>query len=454
MQRVLMFKVVVVTLLGLALLVPLGMIEDQIGERVGYREFAKSGIAESWTGEQEIIGPIVVVPYTLSSWERVWNKEQKKYEKVERRQHKTHALIPQTLNIESSIETERRQRSIFSIPVYTSKHRFTGVFELEAIHKLTRIKHFKAFGRPYLAVHVTDNRGIATVPKLLWQDGELAFSAGSKLRTLVHGIHAALPMFKPDKTNARFDFTLHLRGTEQLAFAPIGKTNLVTVSSPWPHPSFMGRYLPEKRSSSAQGFEAKWRLSQFATNIELHVAECLDGQCMNLSSNVFGVSLLDPVDVYLKSERSVKYGILFVGLTFVAFFLIEVLKGLRIHPLQYLLVGLGLSIFFLLLLSLAEHIAFLWSYLSAAAACVVLLAYYCSHVLKSRSAGLLLGGVLGVMYSVLYIIIDSEDHALLMGSGLLFLTLATVMVLTRKLDWYAVSDEVQSVAGRMRSEKT
>jgi len=213
------------------------------------------------------------------------------------------------------------------------------------------------------------------------------------------------------------------------------------LASDWPHPSFVGQFLPREREITRNGFSADWRTSFFATNLEEALLRCpaqadpAHEDCRDFGSRHFGVSFVDPVDQYLKSERAVKYGFLFILLTFAGFFLLEVLRRFSVHPVQYGLVGLALALFFLLLLSFSEHIGFAAAYVFSAVACVGLIAYYVSHVLGSRTHGAGFGGALAVLYALLYAILGSEDYALLTGSMLVFGLLALVMVLTRRVNW-------------------
>jgi len=243
---------------------------------------------------------------------------------------------------------------------------------------------------------------------------------------------------------------VELLGTGALAFAPIGQETAVSLASPWPHPNFLGDFLPRDRAISADGFTAKWAVTRFATAnntllrndsavamfLREHAQGAQHASQGGRGFDTFGVKFIEPVNVYLQAERAVKYGILFVALTFAAFFLLEILKSLRIHALQYGLVGLALAVFFLLTISLSEHIAFGWAYLSASVACVGLLAFYIGHVLKSAARGAAFGGLFALLYAVLYGLLLSEDNALVLGSLLLFVALAAVMILTRKVDWY------------------
>lgn len=455
MQRVLFWKLLTIGFLALLLLIPLSMIRGQISDRSAYRDVAAASIAESWTGPQKLVGPVLIVPYTRGWTEREWDREQEKYVLKEYTARQQLYLLPRQLQVDTRLDTELRYRGIFGLPVYTAAHRLAGDFDLAPVRALRARADLKALEPPRLAVHIGDIRGIAAVPRLSWGGQEIGFEAGSGMQGLQQGIHAPLPALPAElPESVAFGFSLQLRGMDRLEFVPVGESTTVSLSSSWPHPSFAGRYLPQQREIGPGGFTAVWRTTKFATDIERQAGACAGGECQALADNSFGLSLVDPVDAYLQSERSVKYGLLFVGLTFVAFFLFEVLGGRRIHPLQYLLVGLALSLFYLLLLSLAEHVSFAVSYLAATAACAGLIGYYLRFVLSSRGGALGFAAALAAIYGALFVIIRSEDHALLMGSALLFLTLGAVMVLTRRLDWYAVSEQAGRAARSVRVPKT
>jgi inner membrane protein len=236
-----------------------------------------------------------------------------------------------------------------------------------------------------------------------------------------------------------YAFDLSLQGTGQLHVLPMGRSTTVSMAANWPHPSFDGNYLPSSRKVDAGGFSARWQTSFFSTNLEDALTQCVvNEQCNDFNGRAFGVSFVDPVDQYLKSERAIKYALLFIALTFAGFFLFEVLKGLSVHPIQYGLVGVALAFFYLLLLSLSEHLGFAKAYALSAGGCVLLIGFYLCHVLHSvfRGMGFALG--LALLYGMLYGLLTAEDYALLMGSLLLFGLLGVFMVLTRRLDWYRV----------------
>lgn len=240
---------------------------------------------------------------------------------------------------------------------------------------------------------------------------------------------------------------MDLQGLKRLGFLPLGRDTHLKLASAWPHPSFEGRFLPVSREITDAGFTANWETSFLASNMEQHFTDCLERQnCTEFAGNLLTTAFIQPVDIYLQGERSLKYAILFVGLTFLAFFLFEILKSLKIHPIQYGLVGAALALFYLLLLSLSEHIAFPLAYVSASAACVSMLGFYVSFVLGNVRRGLGFGGALAGLYGALYVLIRSEDHALLMGTLLLTAVLLVVMIITRKVNWYQVSRDIRDAS--------
>jgi len=245
-----------------------------------------------------------------------------------------------------------------------------------------------------------------------------------------------------------FGFSLYLKGSERQHFVPVGKNNIVSMESNWAHPQFGGNFLPEGRSISEAGFKASWRISAMASDAQQQLAaqetagaRPAAGSKAQPQLDSFNIGFIEPVNIYSQADRATKYGLLFVALTFAAFFVFEMLKRLAIHPVQYLLVGLALVMFFLLLVSLSEHIDFLVSYLIASAACITLIAYYLSAVLRSAARGAGFGAGLTLLYSALYGLLISENNALVLGSLLLFAILAALMVVTRKFDWYSANEE-------------
>jgi inner membrane protein len=429
-------------------MIPSMMIRDLVGERSYYRDEAKQSIAASWTGGQKLLGPVLVVPYVERIEDMVWDTDKERQHLVKQANEKRLFVLPSILEIDAKVRTEERSRGIYAIPVYESAIDVQGVFENKRILALLKDEGVTVhWDKAFLSMPVSDIRGIVVEPVLRWNGGDHEFVSGSGIGPQGGGMQAGvdgLDVSQPARFT--FGFSVRVHGMETLQFSPVGKNNRVTVQSAWRHPSFLGRYLPSKRTIDENGFRAEWRISSFSGDMARVSALCETGKCDQFFNNTFGVALIQPVDIYHQAERSVKYAILIISLTFVAFFLFEVMRSIQLHPMQYLLVGCSLTVFYLLLVSLSEHIAFAWAYLIASLANATLLGVYISAVLNSRLRGLVLMGSLLALYSMLYLILRSEDNALLMGSLLIFAVLAFVMLLTRNLDWYRVSERVAGQA--------
>jgi len=452
MQRDLLIKIVLIGVLMVLLILPLSLVSGKIRERGMQREVARSSVAASWTKQQKLVGPLLVVPYVKTWRSASPSPDGSGMRTREHRETHYRYFLPRRLDIRAEINTDIRKKGIYEIPVYASKLRFKGNFSrkalLKAMQSIRKAEDTTEIGQAYLTLSVTDPRGISTVPTLAWPGHRLTFQPGSKLVSRPGGIHAPLPAFntdgnQPESDDIQFGFDLGLRGMESLMFVATGQEAALSIRSSWPHPQFAGRFLPATRRVSAQGFAAQWNITAFASTIDTLVSACETGSCTELLDAGFGVKLIQPVDVYLQSERSVKYGLLIIGLSFISFFIFEIMKKLPIHAVQYSLVGLAIALFYLLLISLSEHIDFALSYLLATLACVGLLLFYLRYVLRGFREGALFSGILLLLYGTLYVIIQAEDFALLMGSVLIFLVLATVMFTTRNVDWYQLGEPIQ-----------
>ena len=440
MNRTLAVKLGAIALLILLLMIPLLMIDGLVGERQQQRAQVLQDIARSSSYRQQLTGPILVLPYSkrLQEWKTHAQSGERYLE--ERQVRGRLYFLPERFELNGQVLTELRARGIYQARLYRSDNQVSGLFKLPARFGLGDDLGAYRFDAPFLAVGISDIRGISNALQLRLNGASLAFAPGSGDERFGAGVHVPLPALDSQGGQSlAFAFDLKLQGTEQLSVVPVGRDSRVELQSDWPHPSFVGEYLPSQRKVSAQGFSALWQTSFFATNLEQSLQDCVrKDSCQGLFGRSFGVSFVDPVDQYLKTERAIKYALLFIALTFAVFFLFEVLKRLAVHPVQYALVGLSLALFYLLLLSLAEHLDFALAYALAALACVALNAFYVSHVLHSRLRGAAFGGLLAALYGLLYGLLSAEDYALLMGSLLVFGVLGGVMALTRKLDWYGV----------------
>ncbi|QIL21051.1 cell envelope integrity protein CreD [Thermomonas sp. HDW16] len=452
-------KIAMVVVLVLAILIPLSMIRGTIAERQQYRQQAVDEVTRSYAGEQGIAGPVLVVPYR----EQV-EVEERDAQGVLRKQvrevDRQWLFFPKTMQASGKVLPSIRKRGLHQVRVYEWQGDIDAVFDarLPAADPARPRK----IGVPWLNIGIADVRGLVGAPTLRVAGNSMPILQGQKDRS-GGGIHALLPesLVAGERIAFPVQFGFALRGTEALAIAPLADSNRIVLTSSWPHPQFNGDFLPRAHRIDAKGFHAEWDVSSLASNAQAQYREGgdaamnkqkaaigRDGAAVALPADAavaidkVGLSLVEPVNLYSKVDRASKYGLLFVLLTFVGFFMFETIKQLPIHPIQYALVGLALAIFFLLLLSLSEHIAFGWAYLAAAVACIGLIGFYVGNVLRSRARGLGFAAMLGLLYAALYGLLMSEDNALVLGAGLLFVVLAAIMVATRKVDWYQVASRI------------
>jgi inner membrane protein len=444
MQKHFWIKIVLIATLIVLLLIPLGMIDGLIHERSYRQQEVVADIAASSAGSQHLFGPVLVVPYTERWTEAIetGTGSDKKKESFDRSEDQLLYFLPDQLNVEASLATETKRRGLFKVRSYVSDTQVHGSFKLPQNYGSPQPRHKGRieFGSPYAAMAIADMRGVLETSPLEWNGQELGFEQGAALPVEnVSGMHADLPPQPVAEGPAAlpFRFSLKLRGLEQLEFIPAGKQTRVALTSSWPHPSYYGRFLPDPASQETgpQGFHADWAVNALASNVAAGLGSCREIRCFD----AFGVRLMDPINIYSLSDRASKYAFLFVCLSFGAIFLFEVLKRLAVHPAQYALVGLALAMFFLLLLSLSEHIEFSLAYAIATAACTGLIGYYLSAVLASARRGLAAGAMLAGLFAALYGLLQSEDNSLVLGSVLLFALLALTMVATRRVDWYRLT---------------
>lgn len=414
----------------------LSMVEGQIEDRSDNRYQARSAVEESWTGNQTILSTILSVPYEQANKVRIFDKELDKYVEEIVWSKKTAFVLPTQQKITSKLKHQTLSKGIYQVPVYTAQLNIKGNFNPKKIADLQNDPNIRLVGKAYISVGIEDSRGIAGIPTILIDKKSQEVKSGSALDFFLSGYHTAVDV-NSISAGITFESSVLVKGMGRISFVATGKENTVDIASDWPHPSFDGAFLPVSRKISDTGYEANWQTGVFSTNIENTIKDCFVGTCDNIYASAFGVNHIQAVDIYLKSLRSVKYGLLVVIITFTIFVLYEVLsKNLRIHPISYGLTGMALAIFFLLLIALSEHMNFALSYWISTTACTSLIGYYVSHFSKSKRHGLAVFGLLNTFYLILFFIIRSEDHALLSGSILLFALLTIVMVVTRKVDWY------------------
>lgn len=438
-MRSLWLKVFVIGGLVFALMVPLLLVRSLVLERQNRAREVVDEIAQSSSRSQILTGPFLAVDVEgIVPTSRTISENGQQRTVTETRRDVTMLPIPPAaLHIDGDLRTERRSRGIFSAVLYHGVIRASGTLPIPSV-PLPGIaaEHQKITGAR-VVVGLGDARGIEKIQMRLG-GRELVVEPGTRVAGLQEGVHAPVPADLLQAANAEFSVDLDLTGTESIAVVPLGGANDVAFRSDWPHPGFTGSALPTKHEIGPSGFQASWKISRLSSQAQQRLSDCGASAetCPNMFASAFQARLVDPVDRYLKTERAVKYSLVFLSLVFGAVFFIEVLRKVRVHPMQYGLTGLAVGMFFLLLLSLAEHLGFGKAYLIAAFACAALISAYMMGVLRSRLGGIGFGGLVAGLYGLLYGVLQSEDYALLMGTLTLFALLAFVMIATRWFDWY------------------
>lgn len=417
-------KLIIIIGLIVLLLIPIFMIQNLIDERSELQQQVQADIAKSSSDEQQVIGPFIHAQYLETV--TVDGKTSEQLMNM--------TLLPESLNVSSNLATFEKYRGIYKALLYRSQNQFEGRFKTSALAVLAD----KKIKRLNLILAISDVRGIGQGSHINVNERSYELLPGTQLDQLPQGIRVELDYETIRKSEVLpYQIGLNLQGMRQLSFAPVGKNSSLTMQADWPHPSFVGDYLPIESSISAQDFSASWQTNYFATNLKELFNQCLfRNECTLFKQRNMGVNLVDSVNHYLKNYRASNYAILVIVLIFASFFLLEVLRDEPIHPVQYGFVGLALAVFYLLLISLSEHLGFNIAYLLSALASAILLSVYVAGMLKnSKHGGLFLCGVLFI-YSLLYGLLSAEDYALLMGSVLVFVVLSLIMMLTRRVNWY------------------
>ena len=420
---------VAVLLLGLQ--IPITMIRSVIGDRQATRDQAVAEVTENWGRAQTIIGPRVVVPFG-------YRPDGATEDAVG-----LASFLPDELAIDAAVASQPLTRGLFTIPAYRGTVRIEGRFSSAADQALGVPREALDWERASLVVELTDTRGLGSESTLTWREESVPLLPGAlsqdPLRTGVHS-----PVSWQPGEGAEFSIVLSLRGASELRFTPFARNTRVSLTSDWADPSFVGAWLPESREVDDAGFLASWEIPFLGRDYAqqwLSVDEPLE----SVRSSAFGVAFLSEVDGYRMAERSTKYAALFLTFTFALIWLFDVTTGVRVHPIQYLLVGSAMCLFYLLELSLSEHLGFGAAYGIAASSVVALVAGYAGAVLRSHARGAVLGGVIGLTYAYLLALLTLEQYALLAGSVGLLVMLAIVMHQTRWIDWYSLGEDPAAI---------
>lgn len=419
-------RIFIIAMIIILLLVPTFLIEKQVEERENINKIAIEDVSSKWSGSQKISGPFLSIP--IIRYEKVTKNSSENLvsEVIDQVQ-----LFPTEYKINGIVSPEIRYRSIYEVVVYNSIINVSGFFNIEDLKSNNFDYKNLQLDNAILNFGITDLRGIENQIQLLWNNDSYIFNPGVTNNYVVSkGISTPVKLSFNFSTY-QFSFILNLKGSQNLYFNPVGKVTDITLKSSWINPSFNGAYLPDDRQISKSGFSAHWNI----LNLNRNFPQVWINDSYNLNDSELGVDLIQPIDIYQKTYRAIKYAFLTLCLTFLAFFFIETLKKKFIHPVQYLLIGISLVLFYSLLLSTSEYINYYISYAISAILTILLISGYVRAILKSNKLTLLMSLMLVILYSFIFIIIQLQDSALLVGSLGIFIILAVVMFLSRKIDW-------------------
>jgi inner membrane protein len=423
-------RLLVMALILIGLLIPLTMVQSVVSERAARRDSVAEEMSGTWGGAQTIAGPVLIVPYRCSITDNDGRTRQ-----IPGRA----TFLPEALDVQGVLEPELRKRTLFKVVVYKAHLKISGRFSRPDLSSVTRTTVEPLWSEAVVSIGISDPRGIARRAALKWNGVDIPLEPGAIDTGLFpSGLHVPVDLTSAlAGSSIPFALDLDVNGNRDLRILPVGSETSTQLTSSWPHPSFVGG--PDPRTVNADGFTAVWRVPYFGRGFSRVWTDAgLDRDKMKrqADASAFGVSLVQPVDIYQQAERAVKYASLFIVMTFVVFFLFEVVRARLLHPVQYVFIGFAMCIFYLLLVSISEHVGFDAAYAGAATVTILLIASYSVFVLGGFWEGTLIGTALGAVYGFLYLLLRLEDYALLAGSIGLFAMLALVMLLTRRVNWY------------------
>lgn len=432
------FKIAVIGVVALLLLLPVDMIKDLITERYARSTEATKEVRSIWGKQQIVGGPILTIPYLSHNTLKGKDSPNSSGFNGQTATQKKAVFLPEQLNFTSKVIPEIRYRGTFQVLVYKTVIDVTGRFDHPDFSKLNIKEQDVLWDKALISVHVSDKKGIRKTPIIRFGDHSKELSSlFQKIKGFDSLIQARIPEMGKlkDQPKHTFSYRLDISGSESLHFLPLGKQTHVKMSSNWSTPKFSGNYLPYTRTISPDGFSAEWSVLNMVTEYPQYWVED-DRGAYNVPQLTLGTTLLFPVSIYLQTTRAVKYSVLFIALTFLSFLLFETIGKLKIHPIQYLLIGSAICLFYVNLLSMSEWIGFSQAYLLSSISTTVLIFGYSLAILKAKVKAALMSVILSSLYGFLYVLLLLENYSLLLGSiGLIFI-LGAIMFVTKNLDWY------------------
>lgn len=427
-------KIASIFILMMLLMIPMAFVKSLIQERDFHRQMVITEVSDKWANQQHVYGPILTIPLV---------REVVIDEKIKEIRSQAH-ILPTKLNINGTVDPESLYRGIYEVVVYDSKISFSGNFIDLGKYKDELKEYDILWDEAYLTINISDLRGIKEKVSIKWNDKEKQVEPGSGIPSLVKSGVTVHDIFEKDPENNSFDFSfdLNLQGSQYLGFVPLGKETDISLSSGWPDPSFTGSFLPDSRTVTDNGFSADYKILELNRNYPQFWYG--NRNMENIEKSSFGVDLLLPLNDYQKAMRSAKYALLAISLTFLTFFLVEIFNKKEVHPLQYILIGLGLCLFYTLLVSISEHSNFDLAYGIASISVISMIGLYAKTILGDLRQTVILVLILCLTYTFVYITLQIQDYALLIGSIGLTAILAFTMYITRNINWYELTPKRES----------
>lgn len=419
-------KIISVGLMGLMLIVASWLVSSTVSARRESWNQIRKGLVAAWGEPQDVVGPMLRVPV---------RREVRDGGGQPAHESTVAWFLPERLAVDGAFGTELLRHGICKTSVYSTDMKIEAVFPANMAVILAEQGMKPDWDQAKLILGVSDLRGIKSQPVVDWDGGKLVLQPATENVPLKGGVLEARLGREP-RGEVPFAAALKIRGSQQVGFLPIGRTTTVTLRSPWKTPEFVGPFFPDSKSVDAAGFRAAWSIQDISRSIPQYWF----GEARDLKAFHFGVDFAVPVDYYRATTRAIQYATMFIFLTLVVFFFVEFFLKRRLHPVQYLLVGAGIVLFYLLLLSLAEHLAFPVAYALAAAAIVGVIGSYTHWVFKRASVTAFVGGILSALYSFFYTLLQMEEYSLLLGSAGMLGALVLIMYLTRDFEWYGLEE--------------
>ncbi len=429
-----LIKGLLVGFLIMLMLIPGLLVAELVHERQQRQQEVVNEVSSKWAGAQTVVGPVLMLPY--KELEKASDGKLVESTKIA-------YILPDELHINGEMQAKEKKRSLYSVMLYHSDLKLAGKFNMLPLASLQIAPESVIWQDARLVITVGDTRGIEDQVQLDWNGSKQFMDAGvPNNKLLTEGLSA--PVTINAQSPSSFSISISLRGSDHLYFTPVGKTTETDIVANWKDPAFDGQYLPTNSEITDKNFRAHWKILPMSHSYPQHWKD----NSQDFSKAAFGVKLIQPVDGYAKTNRSVKYAILFIALTFTFFFFLEILQKRQVHPLQYLLVGIALTIFYALLLSISEYTGFNLAYLIASVATISLIGLYAWSMFRSGRTALGFTCALSALYGYIFVLIQSEDYALLFGSIGLFVIIAIIMYYSRRIDWYGVTHHaVKEVPG-------